>query len=209
MPNFAADVVDRLAEDPELVALEWHDERQGDMSRLTFRDFSIRSSKAANMLRAAGVSAGDRVLVMLPLCIEWWEAILGCMKAGAIPALSMEAGTRQDIVNQIKGAEATALIVGTELAGLIEELQPETPQLRHRILVGWERDGWTDYDRRVSLSSVLFEAVQALPDAPCLMVFSDNTRDPPTLYTHGDNRFDLEFLDAWRDAMMLTIRNGN
>ena len=206
MANFAADVVDRLAEDPELVALEWYDDNQGDMARLTFRDFSIRSSKVANMLRSAGVNQGDRVLIMLPLCIEWWESILGCMKAGAIPALSTDASTRQNIIGQIHGAEATALIVGTELAKMIEDLRQDVPQLHQLILVGWERDGWTDYDRRVSLSSVIFETAQTQSDDPCLIIFSETITAPPTLYTHGDDRFDLELLDAWREGMMVTIR---
>ncbi|MBT5875875.1 MAG: AMP-binding protein [Candidatus Latescibacteria bacterium] len=206
--NFATDVIDLHASTPGMVALEWFDD-QGDVDRVTFRDFSIRSCKVANMLTREGISRGDRVLIMLPLCLEWWEIILGCMRAGIVAVLSSEASTDESVREQIQHSDAESVVVGTEHADLIETLASEMPQIKNRILIGWERDGWIDYDRRVSMSSVDFETCRTLPHEAGLFILPDSPDGQPAMYTHGDSKFDIQLLDAWRQGLMLTLREEN
>src|SRR5690242_18169048 len=81
--NFSVDVIDRLANDRSRTALYWEDEA-GRTARYTFWDMSTESSRLANVLRGLGVCRGDPVMVMLPRIPEWFIAILGALKAGAL-----------------------------------------------------------------------------------------------------------------------------
>src|SRR5260370_26074395 len=73
--NFASDVIDKWASDPQKKAMLWVGPR-GEERALTFAHFAERSSRAANAFTTLGIKKGDRVLVMLPRVPEWWESVL-------------------------------------------------------------------------------------------------------------------------------------
>src|ERR1700730_19381998 len=77
--NFAADVIDRQAQNPEKLAMLWVGQ-DGERRQLTFAHFAEYSSRASNAFAALGIKKGDLVLVMLPRVPEWWESVLGLMK---------------------------------------------------------------------------------------------------------------------------------
>src|SRR6266436_1283686 len=81
--NFSVDIIDRLADDRSRTALYWEDDA-GRTARYTFWDFSRESSRFANALRGLGVGRGDPVMIMLPRIPEWFVAVLGALKAGAL-----------------------------------------------------------------------------------------------------------------------------
>src|SRR5690242_17654756 len=81
--NWAFDVVDRWAEDPSKPAMLWVSQ-QGEEHGVTFDEFRRRSNRLANALESLGVRRGDRVFLMLPRLVEWWESILGIMRIGAV-----------------------------------------------------------------------------------------------------------------------------
>ena len=95
--NWAYDVTDRWAADPNHLAMLWVSP-QGEERRLTFADFQRRSNQVANALAQLGVGRGDRVFLMLPRLVEWWEAILGIMKIGAVSMPGTTLLTPKDIV---------------------------------------------------------------------------------------------------------------
>lgn len=206
--NFAAQTIDRFAEDPERVALQWKKTDGKDLS-VTFRTLSLRSNKVANVLRALGIAPGARVLVLLPPMLAWWETVLGIMKTGGVAVLGEDASSHQIVAQQINASQAVALIADVEVAPVVDEIATACPGLHGRIAVGWERDGWVDYDRRVSLASAAFDPVAVQPDDPCLMLFADETYTSLTAYTHGSDRFDLDILDAWRTGDTLVVQEEN
>src|SRR3989440_11552616 len=82
--NFAADVIDKLAQNPDKEAMIWIGQH-GEERHITFAHFSEASSRAANAFSALGLGKGDPVLVMLPRLPEWWETNLGLMRMVDIP----------------------------------------------------------------------------------------------------------------------------
>ena len=94
--NFARDVVGRWARDPGKLAMHWlgHD---GAERRITFREFAERSDRVAAALQRLGVRPGDRVMVQLPRVPEWWEVLLGCLKAGAVAVPGTVLLTAKDV----------------------------------------------------------------------------------------------------------------
>ena len=81
--NWAYEVFDAWGQDSSKVAMVWVG-RTGDTKKVTFRHLSERSKRVANALIGLGVQPGDKVFIMLPRIIEWWELILGCMRSRTI-----------------------------------------------------------------------------------------------------------------------------
>ncbi|ASW53110.1 AMP-binding protein [Plantactinospora sp. KBS50] len=81
--NWALDWFDVVARDNDRTAL-WIVEADGSERRLSYRELSHRSDQVATWLRAQGVRAGDRLLLMLGNQLELWETILAAMKLRAV-----------------------------------------------------------------------------------------------------------------------------
>ena len=79
--NFAVDVVDAWARDPDRLALVAVDE-SGNEQTYTYADIAAASCRLANLLKVQGLRKGDRVLVMLPRIVTgrspWLRLCVSC-----------------------------------------------------------------------------------------------------------------------------------
>ena len=171
--NFAYDVVDRWAEDAPKLAMLWVNER-GEEKHLTFRDFAARADQVGNALRTMGIRKGDRLLIMLPRLPEWWEAVLGIMKIGAISMPGTTLLTSKDVAYRIQAAEAKAVITDDEGALKVAQVADECPTLQLKILLGGEREGWVNYTRVVASAAAL-NREPTRGDEPMMIYFTSGT----------------------------------
>ena len=82
--NFAFDIVDEIArKTPEKLAM-LHIANDFTERRFTFKDIKDASSQAANYFTSLGIRKGDRVMLVLKRHYQFWFAILGLHKLGAI-----------------------------------------------------------------------------------------------------------------------------
>ena len=206
--NFAVDVVDRHAREPGRIALRWQS-AAGVTSDVTFLDMKIRSEKVAYVLHRHGVRPGQRIFVLLPPCTAWWESVLGCMRAGAVAVLGQDASTPQVLKDQINRSRSTLVIASDAVADVIGRIKDECSSITHWLSVGWEREGWVDFDRRVSLAPAGFKTVETRGTDPCIVVYDNGTPDTETTHRHGDEGYDLEPLDAWRDGLAIAVREAS
>ncbi len=107
--NFATDVVGKWAQDANKLAMLWVNQ-YNEVEQITFAQFAERSSRAANTFIGAGITKGERVLLMLPRIPEWWEAALGLFKLGAIPIPCTTLLTPKDLQFRAEIAEPIAII---------------------------------------------------------------------------------------------------
>ncbi len=107
--NWAFDVVDRWAEDAQKQAMFWVGP-SGEERQITFDTFRRRSNQLANGLEQLGVRPGDRVFLMLPRLVEWWESILGIMRVAAVSMPGTTLLTPKDIAYRANLAEARVVI---------------------------------------------------------------------------------------------------
>ncbi len=80
--NFA---VDRWALDPDMkrqYAVIF--EKGGQVETVSYEDLKQRTCKWANLLVSRGFTAGDRLLIMLPACVEAYVAMVACARMGVI-----------------------------------------------------------------------------------------------------------------------------
>lgn len=182
--NFAADVVDRWAENPNKQALFWVDDK-GNETKRTFKEISEQSKRVANVLRQSGVRQGDCVIIIMPRLIEWWESMVACIRMGAIISPGTIQLTAKDIEFRIKSADAVAVITDENNAAKVDEIADNCPSLKTKIVVG-ERDGWINYRSAIKAVSDDFPAVKTKGDDGALLFFTSGTTGYPkmTLHTH-------------------------
>jgi acyl-coenzyme A synthetase/AMP-(fatty) acid ligase len=181
--NFAFDVVDRWGEDAQKLAMLWVNE-QGDEKRLSFRDFTARSNQVGNALRSMGICQGDRILIMAPRLPEWWEAVLGVMKIGAVSMPGTTLLTPKDVAYRIQSGEAVAVITDEEGALKVEQVAGECPTLRLKILLGAEREGWVNYTRAVAAAMSTLKREPTHGDEPMMIYFTSGTVGYPKMVLH-------------------------
>jgi acetyl-CoA synthetase/medium-chain acyl-CoA synthetase len=181
--NFAVDVVGRYAKDPKHEAMWWVGP-DGQERHLTFADFSRRSSQAADAFHKLGIKQGDRVLLMLPRVVEWWEIMLGLMKLGAVPIPCTVLLTPKDIQYRAAAAEATTIITDSDNAPKYDEVRDHCPSIHGAIIVGPFRPRWTSYAEIVNEGSPAFKPVATKSTDPCLIYFTSGTVGYPKMVLH-------------------------
>lgn len=133
--NIAYEAIDRHAEDPtrcDRYCLIYEDDNRGE--RVTYRQMRDLSNKFANVLKKLGVEKGDRVFIFLPRCPEYYIAMAGCAKAGAIFGPFFEALMEMAIRERLRDSGAKVLVTTPTMASRVPFT--ELPDLRHVILVG-------------------------------------------------------------------------
>lgn len=99
-----------------------------DLGRaMSFRQWNERSCRLGNALLGLGLAKGDRVAVLAYNCIEWLEIYGATAKAGLIAVPINFRLTAVEARYIVENAEAAALIVQDELAGLVEEARADLP----------------------------------------------------------------------------------
>jgi acetyl-CoA synthetase len=127
--NFAYDVIDRLGRaTPDRRALRWCDDR-GGRADYTFADLADLSDRAASFFAGLGIGRGDRVLLILKRHAQFWWAILGLHKLGAVAVPATNQLKAYDLVYRIEQAEVTAIVATLEgdLAAEVERAVGLTP----------------------------------------------------------------------------------
>jgi medium-chain acyl-CoA synthetase len=184
--NFAGDVIDKWAEDPEKLAILWVDD-EGREIRKTFRDLSRASKRLANLLTAQGVARGDVVLVILPRNIEWWETFTACIRMGAVVAPGTTQLTAKDIKYRANTAEAACILTNPEIAARFDEVAGECPSVKSRIVISEPRAGWVYYDEALAAAAEDFETARTRSEDSCIVYFTSGTTGFPkmALHTHA------------------------
>jgi acetyl-CoA synthetase/medium-chain acyl-CoA synthetase len=178
--NFAVDVLDRWAEDPNKRGLLWVDERGGQRD-LSFRHFADRSSALAAGLKRLGINKGDRVVVVIPPEPEWWETFMALMKVGAVVVPGTSQLTARDIRYRVEAAEASAVILDDSAAAKADETLGKADITR--VVVG-QRDGWHAYQDVASSGGTDFSPERTRSDDPAILYFTSGTTGYPKMVLH-------------------------
>ena len=187
--NFAFDVVDAIADkSPDKLAM-LHISKDKTERRFTFKDMKKASNQCANYFNSLGIKKGDRVMLVLKRHYQFWFAILGLHKLGAIAIPATNQLQSHDFEYRFKAAGVSAIICTADGdAAHQAELGAEgCDELRHRIIVGGEREGWRSFDDEYKLFSTHFKREA---DAPCgndlmLMFFTSGTTGYPKIAAHN------------------------
>ena len=193
--NFVSDVTDRWAEErPDAPALWWVNSVTGAEQKFTFRQLAVLSCQAASFLRLCGVRRGDRVLIMLPRVPQWWIAMLGLIRLGAIPVPATLLLTQREVVYRLKNAEVSAVITnpeGTAKVGGFDGLRLLASTAHANGDDSSLPPGWVDFDRGLRESSSSFQGERTRSDDPGILYFTSATTGEPKMVLHSQASYGL------------------
>lgn len=187
--NFAYDLIDALADkEPDKLAM-LHISRDKTERRFTFKDVKKASSQAANYFKSLGIKKGDRVMLILKRHYQYWFAMLGLNKLGAIGIPAPNQLQEHDLEYRFQAAGVKAILCTTDgdVANQVDLAAAKCPGLEIKIAVGEKRDGWRDYDEESALFSSRFERGADAPGGKDLMLmfFTSGTTGYPKIATHN------------------------
>lgn len=87
-----------------------HIDREKNERRFTFKDLKRASAKCANYFKSLGIKRGDRVMLVLKRHYQFWFAILGLHKLGAIVIPATNQLQAHDFEYRFKAAGISAIL---------------------------------------------------------------------------------------------------
>ncbi len=186
--NFAYDIIDEYASlQPDKPALVWCDDA-GNEKRLTFKDMSILSNKAANIFKSLGIGYQDTVMLILKQRIEAWVCILALCKLGAkcIPATFQL--TPKDIVYRCNSASVKCIcyVDDDEIIENVEKAKPDCTTLSACAVVGDNiPKGAVNFRALMESASDSFEKQETKMSDTMLLYFSSGTTGMPKMIAHS------------------------
>ncbi len=213
--NFGFDTVDAIAlKYPEKLAMIHLDKHKTER-RFTFADIRHESNRAANYFSSLGIKKGDKVMLVLKRHYQFWFAMVGLHKLGAVAIPATYQLKEHDFVYRFQSAGVSAILCTADgdVSDMADAAMETCPTVKTKIMVGGQKEGWHDFDSEYKIYSSHFERTE---DTPCgeetaLMFFSSGTTGNPKMVEHKHTYSLGHFVTAryWHccepDGLHLTI----
>ncbi len=161
------------------------EEQNGDTKEITYTNLIKNANKTGNILLKHGLKRGDKIMIMLPRCIEAYELYIAALKLGIIIIPSSEMLRTKDLQFRISHGEINA-VVATEAC--VEEFKKvaEYEQLI-KFSIGEEIEGWVSIDKEKNQVSDQLETVKTSRDDVAFLSYTSGTTGNPkaVIHSHG------------------------
>ena len=129
--------------------------------KYSYQDMSQASKKAANAILGLGVT---KMVCILPKIPEWWIINVATIRAN----VTLLPGTIQlqakDIEGRLISSGADCVIADPETAAKVDSLDQDKLQLRAKLIVGGEREGWLRWESLYDKAGEEHQAVNTHKD---------------------------------------------
>ena len=187
--NFAFDIVDAVADKyPDKLAM-LHISNDKTERRFTYNDMKKESARAANYFLSLGIKKGDRVMLVLKRHYQFWITALALHKIGAVIIPATNQLVEHDFDYRFKAAGVSAIVCTADgkVADHVDAAANTYGQLKHKIIVGADREGWHNFDTEYKLFRSIYErtADTACGNDTMLMYFTSGTTGYPKIAVHS------------------------
>ncbi|MBT2407033.1 MULTISPECIES: AMP-binding protein [unclassified Streptomyces] len=190
--NWALDWFDHIATGNGADALRIVEE-DGTSRGLSFAELSVRSGSAATWLRAQGVAAGDRILVMLGNQRELWEVMLGAMKLRAVVIPATPLLGPADLRDRIERGHVRHVIARAEDTAKFDDV----PGGYTRIAAGPEvPTAWRRLEDMYDADCNFSPDGETLATDTLMLYFTSGTTDRPKLVEHTHASYPIGHLST-------------
>lgn len=176
--------IERHIEESEKLALIFTNEKK-ERQEITYKALMKNVNKIGNIMLNAGLSKGDKVLIMVPRLIESYEVYLAALKTGIIIIPSSEMLTTTDLQFRVTHGEVDGIISYYPFVEAYKDIK-EYDELT-KFVIGKEEVGWHFIDGlKKSASSELSYTNPSKNDIAFLPYTSGTTGSPKAVvHTHG------------------------
>jgi acetyl-CoA synthetase len=113
--NVAANCIDRhLATRGDQTAIIWEGDDPNTSEHISYAELHERVCRFANVLKALGVSKGDRVVLYLPMVPEAAYAMLACARIGAVHSVVFAGFSSDALRARVEGSGAKLLVTADQ-----------------------------------------------------------------------------------------------
>ncbi|MCT9145244.1 AMP-binding protein [Streptomyces violarus] len=189
--NWALDWFDEIADGNARTALHIVEE-DGRETRLSFGEMSVRSAQFANWLRARGVRAEDRILVMLGNQAELWITALAAMKLRAVVIPATPLLGPADLRDRVDRGRVRHVIARSEDTGKFAEV----PGDYTRIAAGTAPQGWLPLEEAYGAPADFTPDAPTRSDDPLMLYFTSGTTARPKLVEHTHTSYPIGHLST-------------
>jgi acyl-coenzyme A synthetase/AMP-(fatty) acid ligase len=192
--NFTVDVVERLALEPERVAIVFVDAER-DVRQVGFGELIGRANRWVGLLRRRGLSRGDRVMVLVGKTPDWHALMLAALKYGAVSIPCSEMLRARDLAFRVRHSGASVVVADRkaedEVAAMLE-LVDERPAIVYL----------DEAEELLEREPDAAAAASTQTNEPAFILYtSGTTKDPKgAVHTHGYAFAKRQQAEVWLDA---------
>ncbi|MEU3850106.1 AMP-binding protein [Streptomyces sp. NPDC029554] len=192
--NWALDWFDAIADGNARTALHIVEE-DGRETQLSFGEMSVRSAQFATWLRARGVRAEDRILVMLGNQADLWITALAAMKLRAVVIPATPLLGPADLRDRVARGRVRHVIARPEDAGKFAEIPGDYTRIAAGA-AGTVPDGWLPLDDAYGASADFTPDGPTRSDDPLMLYFTSGTTARPKLVEHTHTSYPIGHLST-------------
>ncbi len=110
--NVSYNCLDRHLNTPiaDKVAILWQGEAEDDVKKFTYKELHKEVCKFANIMKAKGITKGDRVAIYMPMVPELSIVMLACTRIGAIHSIIFGGFSSDAIQGRVNDSDCKMLI---------------------------------------------------------------------------------------------------
>ncbi len=151
----------------------------------TFAELDRRSRQAAALLRAAGIGAGDAVLIFQPMSAELYTALLAVFRLGAV-AMFLDPSAGRAHLEACCALQAPRALVAAAKAHLLRLRSAALRRIPAKFSIGWWVPGAKRW-RALEQGAPLEECAPVNAETPALLTFTSGSTGRPkaAVRTHG------------------------
>lgn len=186
-----------------------HEDTKQKITQLSFNELDQRSAQVANLLKAYGVKAGDRVATMLPRTPELLIVVLATWRVGAIYQPLFTAFGVESIAYRLDKADTKVVFTNLDNRSKFDEIENLPTMVLIEAQAAADANGYSDdIFAKAEQYSEVCEPVLLTPDAPFLQMFTSGTVGKskgvsvplaalPTFYLYMRYAIDLQQTDHY------------